>query len=354
MTPGAWRIGLIAGGVVLLAAGGHGGAWWWAVSTIEREVAANLVAPPLAGWRASGGALRRGGWPLAATVEVPALSAAGPLGNAPGETWRWQAERLAVSLAFARPRTVEVTIGGQQSVQVGTASPIPFTAQRLVALVTFEIGGPARTVTVEVAGLHAALPTGPLGIARLEIGTDQRPAAQKGEPVLVVMIAAQGINLPPGQPWPLGPTIERFLLDLVVTGPMPNIPDLADRAAAWRDGGGAVEVRRLELNWGEVTLSGGATLALDGQLQPVGAATARVAGHAAALRALTVAGMLTPRTSVAAGAVLALMARPPAGGGTPVVEVPFSLQNRTLALGGGALGRIPLVRVPELVWRPPQ
>ena len=59
--------------------------------------------------------------------------------------------------------------------------------------------------------------------------------------------------------------------------------------------------------------------------------------------------MLAPRTAMAAGAVLALMARSPAGGGAAVVEAPFSLQNRTLALG-----RIPLVRVPELVWRLPQ
>jgi hypothetical protein len=49
-----------------------------------------------------------------------------------------------------------------------------------------------------------------------------------------------------------------------------------------------------------------------------------------------------------AGAVLAPMARSPAEGGAARVEMPFSLQNRTLSLG-----LIPLVRLPELVWRPP-
>ena len=50
---------------------------------------------------------------------------------------------------------------------------------------------------------------------------------------------------------------------------------------------------------------------------------------------------------MAAGAVLGLMARPQPSG-PPVVEVPLSLQDRTLSLG-----RIPLLRLPELVWRPP-
>ena len=53
------------------------------------------------------------------------------------------------------------------------------------------------------------------------------------------------------------------------------------------------------------------------------------------------------RSAMAAGAVLALMARPQPSG-PPVVEVPLSLQDRTLSLG-----RIPLLRLPELVWRPP-
>jgi hypothetical protein len=108
-----------------------------------------------------------------------------------------------------------------------------------------------------------------------------------------------------------------------------------------------MELRKLDIAWGDVRLSGSATLALDPALQPMGAATARIAGYNAALDALVASGVLAPRAAVAARAVLALMARPTESG-PPVVEVPFSLQNRTLSLG-----RIPLVRFPELVWRAP-
>lgn len=347
------RIGLIVGGVLLLVAV-HGGIWWWAVAAIERELVANLAAPPFPGWRASAGVPRRSGWPLAATVDVADLSAAGPFSNLPGDTARWQAERLSVSIGFANPRILIVNVDGRQSLQVGLAAPVPFSAERLRTEVELAFGGPARAIAIDIAALQAALPAGPFGIARLEIGAAQQPAALKGEAAVTVSIAARGVALPPAQAWPLGPAIERLLVELVVTGPVPRIVDLADRATAWRDGGGVMELRQLELAWGEVTLSGRATVTLDGQLQPAGGATARVAGHAAVLRALTAAGVLTPRSAMAAGAVLGLMARPPAGGGAPVVEVPLTLANRTLSLGGGALGRIPLVRVPELVWRPPQ
>ena len=45
------RIGLIVGGVLLLLVAVHGGIWWWAVAAIERELVANLAAPPFPGWR---------------------------------------------------------------------------------------------------------------------------------------------------------------------------------------------------------------------------------------------------------------------------------------------------------------
>ncbi|MCC6716566.1 MAG: DUF2125 domain-containing protein [Acetobacteraceae bacterium] len=347
--PAKRRIGLLAGVVVLVAAAAHGALWWWAVTAMEREVAATLAAPPAAGWQASAGPLERGGWPLAATVALPGLAAAGPLGGVPGNILRWHAARMTVSIALLRPRTLVVELSGPQSLQLGPAPPVPVSAGEFRAEVPLEPGVPARAITIDATALTAGPPAGTLGVARLHIAAEQRPAALQGEPALTLAIAAHGIALPSAQAWPLGPTVERFLLDLAVTGPVPRQPDLALRAASWRDGGGAAEVRRLELAWGEVTLTGSATLALDAQLQPMGAATARLAGHAAALRALTASGLLAPRTAMAAGAVLGLMARPPAGGGAAVVEVPFSLQDRTLALG-----RIPLVRVPELVWHPPQ
>lgn len=339
------RIATAAAAVGLAAVAGHGAIWWWVTGEIEQQVAATLAAPA-PGWQATAGPLHRTGWPFAATVTLPAVVAVSP--GASAQSLRWQAERLAVSLEFAHPRTLVLLVEGAQTLQLGSAAPIPVRAELMRAEVPLEPGVPVRAATLAVAGLVADLPAGRLAIAQLDTAMESRPAAQQGETAASLITTARGIDLPPLLLWPLGPRIGTLAWDLAISGPVPPTADTATRAEAWRDGGGAVTLRRLELAWGDVTLTGGATLALDAQLQPMGTATARLTGYDAALRALTVAGMVPPRTAVAAGAVLALMARPSADGGPPAVEAPLSLQNRTLSLG-----RIPLLRLPELVWRPP-
>ncbi len=336
------------GAVLLAVVAAHGAVWWWVAAEIERQVAATVAAPPLPGWQASAGTLRRTGWPWAATVEVPQPSARGPLDAATGTAQRWAAERMTVSIALAQPRTLVLAVEGRQEWRLGAGPAIPVTASLLRAEVPLEPGVPARAVTLAVADLRAGLGEGEVTLGRLDLSGEIRPAALQGEPALTLLATAVRIGLPAGFSAPLGQTVETLGVDLLVTGPVPRSPELAARAEAWRDGGGTVELRRLDLGWGEVALSGGATLALDARLQPMGAATARVAGHGAALRALTAAGVMTPRGALVAGAVLAPMARTPADGGAARVEMPFSLQNRTLSLG-----LIPLVRLPELVWRPP-
>lgn len=342
-----WLAGLA--GAAALSAAAHTALWLWATRTLESHVAATLAAGPLPGWQAAGGVLRRDGWPLRATVHVPDPVLQAPLGgSADAQGIRWTAEHLSVSVSLLRPRVVVLAVIGRQGLQLGLAPPIPVNAQTMRAELPLQPGVPARSIAIEVADLQADLPEGRIGMRRLDVWGQARPAAQQGEPALAVNLLAQGIALPPVRNWPLGPAIARLAADAVLTGPVPLAADLLQRAEGWRDGGGVLELHRLELEWGEARLSGSATLALDAQVQPMGAATARLTGHAAALDALQSAGVVTPRGAVAAKAVLGLMSRPALQDGRPTVEVPFSLQDRTLALG-----RIPLVRLPELVWRSP-
>ncbi len=346
---GKWLAGLVA--VVALVAAAHTAVWYWAMGAMERQVAATLAAGPWPGWRAGGGRLQRDGWPLRVTVHVPDPSLEGPrpvgvAGGAPA--LRWTAGRLSASVSLLRPRLLVLTVAGEQGLAIGRAPPVPVTARLIRAEVPLEPGVPSHRIAVTVDSLRASLAQGPLTLDHLALKAEARPAALQGEPALAVDLRAEGVALPPGPAWPLGPTIRHLGLDAAITGPVPRTPDLLARAQGWRDGGGVLEVRRLEVDWDQTRLDASGTIALDAGLQPMGAAKARVIGHEAALRALAAAGVLTPRGAAAAGAVLALMARPAPEDGRPMVEVPLSLQDRTLALG-----RIPLVRLPELVWRPP-
>ena len=106
-----------------------------------------------------------------------------------------------------------------------------------------------------------------------------------------------------------------------------------------------MQVQNLVLNWGPLSLTGSATLALDDQLQPMGAGTSRVTGYAATLDALASGGALTRSAATAAKAVLSLMAGSPDNGATDDVDVPLTLQYRTLSMR-----QVPLLRLPEVDW----
>jgi hypothetical protein len=321
----------------IILAAGHTALWFWAAGALEQQVAMNLAHGLAPGWRASHGPLSRDGWPLQAAVHVPDMVIAQE-----GGAVAWSAARLSVSISLTRPRTLVVAASGRQSLRLGRNPPIPFSAEVMRAEAPL---GAERSLSLAVANLQAELPQGPLGLGRLAVTGRSWPGAGRDEPALSLDLAADALSLPPG-PWPLGPLVQRIGLAATVSGPVPPSPDPRERAEAWRDGDGTLSIRSLDIAWGKVTLAATARLALDARLQPAGDATTRITGYGELLDALVASRMLEPRAAMGARAVLGLMARAPSGGGPPVVEVPATLHNRTLSLG-----RIPLVRVPELVWQ---
>jgi hypothetical protein len=70
-----------------------------------------------------------------------------------------------------------------------------------------------------------------------------------------------------------------------------------------------------------------------------------VVGYADTLDALATHGVISKSAATAAKAVLSLLANSPDDGSPPDVEVPLTLQYRTLSMR-----QIPLVRLPELDW----
>jgi hypothetical protein len=146
----------------------------------------------------------------------------------------------------------------------------------------------------------------------------------------------------------LGSEIGQFEMEGGVNGPFPSIAGptgLAAQARSWRDDGGSLELHRLAIEWGPARLDATATLALDEDLQPMGAGTGKIVSYGAAFDALAADAVLTRSAAQAAKAVLSLLANSSAGGEPEEVEVPFTLQFRTLSVR-----QVPLVRLPEFDW----
>jgi hypothetical protein len=206
-----------------------------------------------------------------------------------------------------------------------------------------------REAQLTALGLRVGTSEGEVALARLTIGLSASSTATEAEAAMQLALEAEGVVLAPGMASAadarFGRDIAALSIDLALTGPIPPAGLPRSRAEAWRDSGGTFELRSGGLRWGPVTASAAATLALDEDLQPMGAGTLRVAGAADALGALAEAGLIGRRAANTARAMLPLLARQPAGGGAADVEVPLTIEARTLAVA-----RIPVLRVQPLEW----
>ena len=191
---------------------------------------------------------------------------------------------------------------------------------------------------VDRARERAAARAGERGVAR-DVGLlnahatlAEQARADQSEPAATFSVSAEAIALPPVVKWPLGPNISSLSLDGVVNGPLPQTRDITAWAEAWRDGGGSLAISHLAMGWGPLGLTSSATLALDDQLQPMGSGNGRIVGYAPTLDRLAAAGILTKSAATAAKAVLSLMAGTGAADEPSAVDVPLTLQYRTLSM----------------------
>src|SRR5262249_5261499 len=127
-------------------------------------------------------------------------------------------------------------------------------------------------IDLRVENLRADIPNaGGAGAQSLRLHTDSAVAAKSGEAALVFSLDGDDVRWPSALARPLGARIAKLQVEGTLNGPVPVGRTPAEQAAAWRDGGGSVEIRRFAVAWGPLDLSGTATLALDDQLQPMGA-----------------------------------------------------------------------------------
>ncbi|WP_092962389.1 DUF2125 domain-containing protein [Falsiroseomonas stagni] len=346
--PLAPRIAL--GVLVALAALGAGHALLWRAmaAEIEQGFATWVQVRRAQGWRVDHAAPVRAGYPLSAALILPNLRIEGGEATLPGG-FVLQAERAVLRVALPRLDRLRVEMPGAQRLRIGD-DEYRFAADTLVALVPLEGGTPPRGGEVLAERLRLSTPAGPMAVGSARATLDTSSTATEGEAALEVTATAEEIDLPAapgGRAAAFGRRIAAFGAEMALSGPVPPGRFPVVRAESWRDAGGTLEVKSLSLRWGPVGATAAATLALDEGLQPMGAGSIRLTGAAEALDALAEAGLVGRRAAATARAILPLMSRPnPAG--QPEVEVPLTIEDRTLAVA-----RIPVLRFTPLAWPAP-
>jgi len=303
------------------------------------------------GWTISTGGTAVGGWPLAATLTVSDLVVTGGAPAIPGG-FSWDAQRILLRVDLLQPWSLDLMPIGVQRLRFGDGMEVPFVADTMHAALPLSADA-APEVDVAATRLRALLPVEgdneqAITIEHLRGHADIGQGAKPDESAIGFSISAETIGLPAVGRWPLGRTVAAVTLEATLEGPLPEAAPPVALATAWRDAGGSLQVQKLAVTWGPLDLTATATLALDDQLQPMGAGTSRIVGYAATLDALASNGVLTRSAATAAKAVLSLLANAPPEGEAAEVDVPLTLQYRTLSMR-----QVPLVRLPELDWPAP-
>ena len=341
---------LALGALLALAVLGVGHTLLWRAMAAELEsgFATWVQIRRAQGWRVDHAAPTRGGWPLAATLTLPNLRLEGGDATLPGGM-ALQSEAVMLRVALPRLDRLRVDMLGAQRLRLAGAE-WSFAADTLVALLPLERDTPPRGGDMLAERLRLSSPAGPMeiGQARLTLATSS--TATEAEPALSLTIEATDIDLPAapaGRAAAFGRRIATLAAEMALSGPVPPGRFPVVRAESWRDGGGTLELQSLALVWGPVGATAAATIALDEALQPMGAGTLRLTGAVEALDALAEAGLVGRRAAGTARMLLPMMSRPNAEG-VPEVELPVTVEDRTLAIA-----RIPVMRFLPLAWPTP-
>ncbi len=341
--------GLIAIVVLLVAA--DVAYWNWAANQMRDGIRAWIADRTAEGWRIQTGPMTIGGWPNTVAARLPDVVMMRDPEHNPGAfpvPVRFASGAVSVLVSLFQPTTLTLSLQGEQRIGMAGAPPLLLAGDALD--IRLPLTGPAAheiTFSGRDVRVQTAAKTWMAGIGTID-GRASLADTETGAAAIDFTCSANTIDLPAGFKYPLGPSITDLSVGGTLNGPFPPGGALAASASAWRDGGGSLEVKEGALNWGPLHLTSTATLALDDQLQPMGSGSAKVNGYQDTLDRLAASGVLTKSAATVAKAMLSLLAGTGTGDSPSEIEVPLTLQYRTLSMR-----QVPLVRLPELDWPAP-
>ncbi len=340
---------LVIWGAVAFALSGlaYGALWLLAANHFRAATMTWIEQRRAEGYQISHSRPETGGFPAAVRITLADPTITGRQTDA---SWSWSGDAAVVEISPLDPGQVTVRLAGKQRLQLATAGrSLSYEGSASELTIDAAPGGwlPVAVVTVRDLVLRPVEGGDAVAAARIDVATRGDPGAPADDQTVTyeLTLEAADIELPRALGLPLGDNLTRAALTAKLIGTLGAgpWPEALDR---WRDAGGTLEVTRLELLYGPLTLTADGTLALDKAEQPIGAFNARIVGASRTVDALRQRGLIEDRNAVAAKVMLGLMARKPVDGKEPFVDIPLTLQDRTLNAGPIALAVIPEVR-----WR---
>lgn len=334
-------IALFGLALVALTVAGYAAYWYAAAGKVRAEIDGWVQDRRAAGWLVEMSKPDLGGFPFRIEVRLADVRFAGPESD---NRWSWELPPVVARAAPWRPTHIRISAPGRQSIAVGTEK-----IELAAVTADVDLAADSRSLKMGEArfgGVELTLPDGAAlkaATARLRVdrGVMTGNGSLMAETGLGVEMTAMRVRLPETWQAPLGPLVENVALTAIATGTLNPHGTLPAALARWRDSGGALEVRSFILDWKALNLRAEGTFALDGLLQPQGAATAQIDGIDPTADALIAAGVIDARAAFAAkvaNQALTLNGRP--------ARLPLTVQDQRLFLGP-----VPLLRLKTIVWK---
>jgi hypothetical protein len=325
--------------------------WHYASEALSDGIGHWAEARRADGLQASYSSVAIKGFPfrLRAVIRDPVIARpAGPNGR--DIAWEWRGSDLEASVRPWNTSRVDLDFPGthQLTLPVGGGWTIFATADRAVGTLDLDETGVPASGDFGMDELDLLSEDGrqSVSIAHVKLSGATHAAGNPPHQTATfdLSLDGKGIELPQDAKPPLGSYIAVLEGQASLMGVFPAGPAV-EAATAWRNDGGTIEVHRLHLEWGPLAIEAGGTLALDANLQPIGALSAIVRGFPETVDALVAGGMVQKSDGDTAKTVLGLLAKSPKGGGPPELTVPLTVQN-----GWIYVGPVALARAPELRW----
>ncbi|HWA51415.1 MAG TPA: DUF2125 domain-containing protein [Dongiaceae bacterium] len=272
----------------------------------------------------------------------------------PGGVLEWASGFLAAEMSPWDLKTVRISSPAQQVVRLHDQSG---QTRLIVAAISGEIrfsdAGLMRGIAAELQLPDVTLPDG-LALAadqaKLRLALPDTPPTDYSQPFAMVAVDVSKLLLPPNTRLLTTDPVEQASLDAIIRGPVAvpvdvtMAPALTQILADWRDQGGDVEVKSFSFAQGPLNVGGEATLALDGNLQPLGAGTVTASGLSETVEILLRDGLIPADRAMVARATAKALERTGAEGKAEA-KFALSLQNGIVSFGPA-----PLVQVPPIEW----
>jgi hypothetical protein len=255
----------------------------------------------------------------------------------PGALWRWQGPETELRVAPWMPLDLIFMAPGHHHVSLAGNAPrdIALDISALTFCLDLDHNGQATGVSLDLAGATAADSVAGTTTVASATAQGHLPWPDKPGPdvsSLDFTVDAAGITLPQNLPVVLGQHLDKVHLVAQWMGELhQGLP--REALTAWRDGGGVLQLRESQIDWGPISASGTGTIALDENMQPLAAGTAKIAGLPELLDMLAASGTVAQGQANLAKMMFGAMAATPAGGGRPQVSLPLTIQNDTVYMG---------------------